>query len=149
MSPPARFLGLDLGQKTIGLALSDELGWTAQPLTTLRRAGLVADLRALCQLIQEHGVTELVLGHPLCLNGTAGPAARAAEEFAAALREATGLPVHLWDERLSTVAAERVLLEAGLSRRRRHQVIDRAAAAFILQGFLDGRARPQREQEDA
>jgi putative Holliday junction resolvase len=149
MSAPIRLLGLDLGQKTIGVALSDELGWTAQPVTTIRRAGLTADLQELRRMVQEHGVTEFVLGYPLNMNGTAGPAARAAEEFAAALREATGLPVHLWDERLSTVAAERVLLEADLSRRRRRQVIDRAAAAFVLQGFLNGRARQQREREDA
>jgi putative Holliday junction resolvase len=148
MTKGIRILGLDLGARAIGIALSDEMGWTAQPHSTLRRAGREADLAALRGLAREHGVEEVVVGHPLNLNGSAGPAARAAEAFARELEEALGVPVRLWDERLTTVAAERVLLEADLSRAKRRRVIDRIAAALILQGYLDHRAR-QRESHDA
>jgi putative Holliday junction resolvase len=136
-----KILGLDGGEKTIGVAVSDELGWTAQPVATLRRAGLARDLEALGEIAREHGVAEVVVGHPLNMDGSAGPSARAAEAFAEEVGDALGLPVHLWDERLSTVAAERVLLEADLSRQKRRKVIDRLAAAFILQGYLDRRAK--------
>lgn len=144
-----RILGLDLGEKTIGVALSDEMGWTAQPLTTIRRSGVRADLEALRAIVREHGVDEIVVGHPLNMDGRAGPAATSAEAFAREIEAALGRPVRLWDERLSTVGAERVLLEADLSRRKRRRVIDRAAAAFILQGYLDGRARGRQEEQDA
>lgn len=142
-----RILGLDFGTKNLGVALSDEMGWTAQPLCTVQRRGDRATLEALRALCAEHAVQEIVVGHPLNMDGTVGPAARAAEKFAAALGTATGLPVQLWDERLSTVAAERTLLEADLSRQKRRKVIDRAAAAYILQGYLDFRSRAPVDSE--
>lgn len=136
-----RILGVDLGERNVGVAMSDELGLTAQPLTTLRREGGArgqeALVVALSALVREHDADEVVVGHPLSMDGSVGPAARAAETFARALESASGTPVRLWDERLSTVAAERTLLEADLSRKKRRAVIDRAAAAYILQGYLD------------
>jgi putative Holliday junction resolvase len=147
MSAAKRLMGLDLGEKTIGVALSDEMGWTAQALVTLRRGGREADLRELRRIVVENAVAEIVVGHPLNMDGSVGPAARGAEKFARDLEEALHVPVHLWDERLSTVGAERVLLEADLSRRKRRQVIDRAAAAFILQGYLEWRRGQEREHD--
>ena len=142
-----RILGLDLGSKRVGVALSDELGWTAQPQGTLEWRGDDRTVEDVMALVRERGVQEVVVGHPLNMDGSAGPASRAAERFAKLLEAAAGVPVHLWDERLSTTAAERVLLEADLSRTKRRKVIDRAAAAFILQGFLDFRARGAPEVE--
>ena len=141
MSEPIRILGLDLGTKRVGVAMSDDMGWTAQPRGTLHRkrdSDIVAEVVA---MVREQGVQAVVVGHPLNMDGSAGASARAAEKFAKALEAAAGVPVHLWDERLSTVAAERVLIEADLSRQKRRRVIDRAAAAYILQGFLDFRSR--------
>jgi putative holliday junction resolvase len=138
-----RTLGLDLGTKTIGVAASDALGLTAQSLTTVRRTRLKADLAALAELVREYEAERFVLGLPLNMDGTEGPRAEATRRFAATLEQALGLPVELWDERLSTVAAQRTLLEADLSRARRREVIDQLAAQFILQGWLDAqRARP-------
>lgn len=135
-----RILGLDPGEKTIGLALSDPMGWTAQGCGVIRRRfNLEADLLELERLIVREGVEEIVLGLPRNLNGTEGPKAAAARELAARLSARFGLPVHLWDERLSTVGAGRALLEADLSRQKRKKVIDQQAAVFILQGFLDRR----------
>ncbi|OIQ58534.1 putative holliday junction resolvase [Moorella thermoacetica] len=132
-----RIMGLDVGTKTIGVALSDPLGWTAQGLTTIRRRSLAADLAALKELVRRYGVEELVVGLPRNMNGSLGPQAEAVRAFARRLQAEVGLPVHFFDERLTTVAAGRVLLEADLSRRRRRQVIDQVAATYILQGYLD------------
>ncbi|BCV21874.1 Holliday junction resolvase RuvX [Moorella sp. Hama-1] len=132
-----RIMGLDVGSKTIGVALSDPLGWTAQGLTTIRRRNQAADLAALKELIQRHGVEELVVGLPRNMNGSLGPQAEAVRTFAGLLASELGLPVHFYDERLTTVAAGRILLEADLSRKRRRQVIDQVAATYILQGYLD------------
>lgn len=144
MTPAARgapdvLVGLDLGERTIGLAVSDGLGLTAQGVETWRRRSLAEDLAHLVDVARARGAAGFVLGLPRNMDGSEGPRAAEAREFGSALARASGLPVHFWDERLSTVAAERALLEADLSRRRRRQVIDRQAAAVILQGYLDRR----------
>jgi putative Holliday junction resolvase len=135
-----RVMGLDYGERRIGVALSDPLGITAQPVRTLERTTLAADLEALAALARQHEVERFVVGLPLALDGTRGERVRRTEEFAARLGRAAGLPVEEWDERFTSVQAERTLLEADLSRRRRREVIDTTAAVLILQGWLDARA---------
>jgi putative Holliday junction resolvase len=132
-----RLLGLDVGTKTIGLALSDVMRQIATPLETIRRAKFAADAARLLQLAKEHGAGGLVLGLPVNLDGSEGPRAQSTRAFARNLAALTELPMAFWDERLSTAAAERVLLEADASRKRRAEVIDKMAAAYILQGALD------------
>lgn len=132
-----RTFGLDVGTKTIGVAVSDALGLTAQSVTTIRRTSLKADLAALGELAREHEVTRVVIGLPLNMDGSEGPRAEASRKFAEAVTATLGLKAEFWDERLSTVAAQRTLLEADLSRAKRKQVIDQAAAQFILQGWMD------------
>lgn len=132
-------MGLDVGSKTIGVAVSDELGWTAQGITTIaidEEAGEFGldDLEA---LIQQYKIEKIVVGLPKNMNGTIGPRGEASLHFADLLRERFSLPVIMWDERLSTMAAERVLLQADLSRKKRKKVIDKMAAVMILQGYLD------------
>lgn len=134
-----RTLGLDVGTKTIGVAVTDGLGLTAQGVTTIRRTSLKADLAALGELAREHEATRAVIGLPLNMDGSEGPRAEASRKFADTVTQTLGLEVEFWDERLSTVAAERTLLEADLSRAKRRQVIDQMAAQFILQGWLDAR----------
>ncbi|RKG97617.1 Holliday junction resolvase RuvX [Corallococcus praedator] len=143
-----RTFGLDYGTKTIGVAVSDGLGLTAQTVTTVRRASLKADLAELSRLVKEYEVTRFVLGLPLNMNGSEGPRAEASRKFADVLGQALGLPVELWDERLSTVAAQRTLLEADVSRAKRREVIDQLAAQFILQGWLDAHRAPVEEGYD-
>ena len=133
----ARLFGLDVGTKTIGLALSDVTRTIASGLTTLRRAKFSADARRLLELAQEHGIGGLVVGLPVNLDGSEGPRAQATRAFTRNMSGLTTLPMLLWDERLSTAAAERMLIEADMSRRRRAQVIDKVAATLILQGALD------------
>ena len=135
-----RAFGLDVGTKTVGVAMSDPLGLTAQALTTLRRTGLRADLAALRRLAETHGVTRAVVGLPLNMDGSEGPSAARSRAFGEALATALELPVDFWDERLTTVAAERALREGEVSARKRRQVVDQVAAALILQGWLDARA---------
>jgi len=130
-------MGLDYGEKRIGVALSDPLGLTAQPLTTLERTSLERDLDALAALQQRHEVRRVVIGLPLSLKGERGDRARAAEGFGRRLERRTGVPVEAWDERLTSVQAERALLEGDVSRKRRRELIDRTAAVFILQSWLD------------
>lgn len=132
-----RLLGLDLGSKTIGVAMSDEEQVVSTPLRTLPRHGGRKDLDAVAAVLQETGAAGLVLGLPLDLSGKEGDAARRARRFGQQLEAALGCPVHMFDERFSTVAAERVLLEADLSRKRRKQVVNHVAASLILQAFLD------------
>jgi putative Holliday junction resolvase len=132
-----RTFGLDVGTKTIGVAVSDALGLTAQSVTTIRRTSLKADLAALGELAREHDVSRVVIGLPLNMDGSEGPRAEASRKFAESVTSTLGLAVEFWDERLSTVAAQRTLLEADLSRAKRKQVIDQAAAQFILQGWMD------------
>jgi len=137
-----RALGLDLGTKTIGLAVTDELGITAQGLTTLERRGPRKDLDALKQHAEELNADRFVIGLPLNMDGTEGPRAQATRQFGEALAAATGLTIIYWDERLTTVAAHRTLLEADLSRKKRKEVVDQVAAVLILQGWMDAQKSP-------
>lgn len=132
-----RIMCLDIGSKTIGVALSDPLGWTAQGLEVVRRKNLEADMARLVQIITEYGVERIVAGLPKNMNGTLGPQAEHVMEFIRQLQMVVTLPVVTRDERLSTVAAERALLEADVSRGKRKMVIDKMAAVFVLQGYLD------------
>jgi putative holliday junction resolvase len=134
-------MGLDVGSKTIGVAVSDELGIAAHPVTTIARAGTAPDAAAVAALVAEREVSEVVVGWPLDLDGREGPRARRVAVFEQALRAALpeSVSMHRWDERFSTAAVERVLIEGDVSRRRRKQVVDRQAAAYILQGWLDAR----------
>jgi putative holliday junction resolvase len=132
-----RLIGLDVGAKTIGLALSDVMRQIATPLETIRRTKFTADAARLLALAELHGAGGLVIGLPVNLDGSEGPRAQSTRAFARNLAQATGLPVAFWDERLSTAAAERALLEADASRKRRAELIDKMAAAYILQGALD------------
>jgi putative Holliday junction resolvase len=139
--PPAhrRILSLDYGSKTIGLAVSDPLGITAQGLPTLRRKNKRTDFGALSELIRKYEIAEIVLGLPLHMSGRAGVQAEKAQLFAEDLRKQFSLPVHLWDERLTSAEANRVLRESEMSIRRRGEVVDRLAAVLILQSFLESR----------
>lgn len=130
-------LGVDYGTKRIGLAVSDGLGLTAQGLDTLERTDTEKDVTILADLVSRRGVEEIVVGRPLNLDGSEGPAAKEAGKFADLLRERCGVPVRLWDERLSTAQAERAMLDADVSRRIRKKSRDRMAAQLILQSFLD------------
>lgn len=141
-----RALALDVGSKTIGLAGSDELGITAQPITTVRRTNLKQDLHAVRLVIQERGITHLIVGLPLNMDGTEGPSAAEARKIGDALATQT-LEIIYWDERLTTVAAQRSLLESNVSRKKRKEVVDQVAAALILQGWLDSRPQPQEPLE--
>lgn len=137
-----RLLGLDLGTKTIGLALSDVERRIATPLETIQRTKFTADAIKLEAVIDRHGVTGLVIGLPLNMDGTEGPRSQSTRSFVRALGQRRALPVLLWDERLSTAAVTRSLIEADASRKRRAEVVDRMAAAYILQSALDaGTAR--------
>lgn len=137
LAPEARLMGLDLGTKTIGLALSDVSLTIATPLETIRRVKFGVDAATLLALADRYGVGGLVLGYPLNLDGSRGPRAQSAESFARNLAPLTSLPIALWDERMSTAAVTRTLIEADTSRRRRAELVDKMAAAFILQGALD------------
>jgi putative Holliday junction resolvase len=140
MSPPGRFLGVDLGTKRIGLAISDEEGALAFPAATLERRGLRQDLEALRALATERGVAGIVVGLPLHMNGRRGPEAEAAERFAEQLAAATGVAVELLDERWTSVEAERALRDTGRRRARRREVVDSVAAAILLRTWLERRA---------
>lgn len=129
--------GLDLGTRTIGVAVSDGLRQVASPLTVIRRQKFTLDAAELLRIAADRGLTGLVLGLPRNMDGTEGARAQSTRAFARNLERLTPLPLGFWDERLSTVAAERALLEADASRRKRAEVIDQVAAAYILQGALD------------
>ncbi len=137
LSSEARLLGLDLGTKTIGMALSDVTRSVATPYRTLQRIKFTHDAEAIAAAIAEYGVGAIVLGLPINLDGSEGPRAQSTRAFARNLASRIAVPIVLWDERLSTQAVERHLIEAGASRKRRAEVIDRMAAAYILQGALD------------
>ncbi|MCJ0847925.1 Holliday junction resolvase RuvX [Bacillus cereus] len=136
-----RILGLDVGTKTVGVAISDEMGWTAQGLETIKineeRGHFGFD--RICELVKQYNVDKIVVGLPKNMNGTIGPRGEACQQFAENLRELLQLDVVMWDERLSTMAAERLLISADVSRKKRKQVIDKMAAVVILQGFLDSK----------
>lgn len=135
-----RIIGLDYGSKTVGVAICDELGITAQAIETITRKEenkLRKTLARIEALIEEYNVEKIVLGLPKNMNNTEGERVEACKEFAAMLERRTGLPVIMWDERLSTVSANQVLMESGVRRENRKAVIDKIAATFILQGYLD------------
>jgi len=134
-----RILALDLGKRRIGLAISDELGITAQGLETLQRTNIREDLAHLKKLASERNVTLIVMGNPLHMSGGEGRGTENAREFAARLESATTIPVQMWDERLTTVQAQRVLRESGASIEKRAKAVDRLAAVILLESFLDSR----------
>ena len=132
-----RIMSLDVGSRTIGIACSDALLMTAQGIETIRRTSLEIDFNRLQEIIAEYEVHELVVGMPKNMNGTKGERAEKTEEFVEKMKEVIDLPVTYWDERLSTVMAERQLIAADVSRKKRKSVIDKMAAVVILQGYLD------------
>ncbi|AIK38467.1 Holliday junction resolvase RuvX [Bacillus pseudomycoides] len=136
-----RILGLDVGTKTVGVAISDEMGWTAQGLETIKineeRGQFGFD--RISELVKQYNVDKIIVGLPKNMNGTIGPRGEACQQFAQSLRELLQLDVMMWDERLSTMAAERLLISADVSRKKRKQVIDKMAAVVILQGYLDSK----------
>jgi len=139
-----RILGFDVGDRRIGLAISDPLGYTAQPLFTLHRTNRRADFKWLARILRKHGVTEAVVGNPLYMSGDQSPQAAKAQAFAEELRTEFAMTVHLWDERLTTTQAHRHLDEAGHAAMGRKGIIDQVAAVLILQSFLDARANRRR-----
>jgi len=150
-----QYLGLDVGARRIGVAVSDELGLTAQPVMTLERKGSRRpisrdDLRSLARLCRRFGVAGLVVGNPVHLSGELSPQATRTQAFAAALGELTGLPIHLCDERLTTREARQLLYQAGRKRQEHRKVVDQVAATLILQSYLDGKQSSEnRDQRSA
>lgn len=136
-----RIMGLDVGSKTVGVAISDALGWTAQGIETVKidEAQGIFGIDRLAELVKEYSVTEFVVGFPKNMNNTVGPRGEASENYKRLLEDTFGFPVKLWDERLTTMAAERMLIEADVSRKKRKQVIDKMAAVMILQGYLNSK----------
>ena len=134
-----KIIGLDVGSKTMGVAVSDAFGWTAQGLTTIywNESNMPSADEELAKIIEEHEISKAVIGLPKNMNGTIGERGEASKRFARYFEKKFSIPVEFWDERLSTVAAERVLLEANVSRKKRKDVIDKMAAVMILQGYLD------------
>ena len=138
---PGRILALDYGTKRIGVALSDELGWTAQPLETFERRTLDWDIAHVAALVGSHDVERVVLGLPLQLDGREGPAVRAMREFTVKLEAGLSVPVIRWDERMTTKAAEELLIAADVSRKKRKGIVDRIAAAILLRSYLEAQDR--------
>jgi putative Holliday junction resolvase len=139
---PARVMGFDVGDRRIGVAISDPLGYTAQPVMTLHRTNRRSDMKSIGRLLRRHGVEEAVVGNPLYMSGDVSPQALKAQAFAEELRTEFELIVHLWDERLTTTQAHRHLDETGHGgRQERKGIIDQVAAVLILQSFLDARSR--------
>lgn len=138
-----RIMGLDVGSRTVGVAISDGLGWTAQGIETIKinEENLEFGLARIDELVKEHNVTEFVVGYPKNMNNSIGPRAEASEQYAKLLTDKFSFPVTMWDERLTTMAAERMLIDADVSRKKRKLVIDKMAAVLILQGFLDRKNR--------
>jgi len=134
-----RVLGLDVGSKRIGIAVSDLLGITAQGLETLQRQNKRLDFEKLAKVVEEFGITQIVVGYPLRMSGEEGVQAEKMRRFAEELRGRFQLPVHLWDERLTSAEANRLLRETDMSIRRRGQVVDQMAAVLILQSWMEGR----------
>ena len=132
-----RIMGLDVGDKTIGVAVSDLMGLTAQGVKTIKRVGKKKDIEALKEIIKERQVNKIVSGLPKNMNGTVGAQGEKVQKFCELLKEETNLPIEFWDERLSTVAAERTLIQGNVRRENRKGVIDMVAAVIILQGYLD------------
>lgn len=147
MSETGRLIGLDFGSKRIGVAVSDALGVSAHPVGEVRRTSVPRDLDAVAEYVKEYEAEGVVIGLPRNMNGTLGPAADKVLAFTSRLRSRLDVPVETWDERLTTAEAERVLIGADLSRKRRREVIDRLAAVLILQGFLDRRRMREAKAE--
>lgn len=137
-----RVLGLDVGDRRIGVAISDETGLLASPLYTLERIGPRKDPQAVAALVREHGAAAIVVGLPRNMDGSIGPQAEKVRLFAESLEPVARVPVHFWDERLTTVEAEQILIERDVSWQRRKGLVDQVAAVLILQGFLDAQPRP-------
>ncbi len=135
----AKVLGLDVGDSTIGVAVSDTLGWTAQGIMTIRRRNVSYDLSSLRQLIREHDVSEVVVGLPMMMNGRSDGQTHKTIRFVNILREAFHLPIYTWDERFSTVEASKTLEVGNVKRKKRAELIDKVAATIILQGYLDNK----------
>jgi putative Holliday junction resolvase len=140
-------MGLDVGDRRVGVAVSDAMGLTAQPVMTLVRSNRRQDARSLLRVIRKHGCSAIVVGNPLYMSGDLSPQAIKAQEFGQMLREETGLPVHLWDERLTTTEAHRHLHAAGMAGSNHRKVVDQVAAVLILQGYLDSLANRKQQQE--
>ncbi|MFC4776528.1 Holliday junction resolvase RuvX [Paenibacillus sp. GCM10023252] len=136
-----RIMGLDYGDRRIGVAVSDAFRWTAQGTGVVERRRDGSELDRIAELVNEHEVSEIVVGLPKNMNGTIGPRGEICIEFAQQLQQTLNLPVHLWDERLTTVSAERTLIEADVSRKKRKLVIDKMAATLILQNYLDSNTK--------
>ena len=132
-----RILALDPGTKRIGVAVSDEMGWIAQPLETFTRRSLEADIAHIQTLVQQHDVREVVMGLPLRLSGRIGPEAEGVQRFMATLEQRLQIPIIAWDERLTSKSAEDLLIEANVSRKKRKGAVDRVAAAILLQSYLE------------
>jgi putative Holliday junction resolvase len=135
-----QLLGIDVGTKTLGLAVSDPGRTVAMPLQTIQRKGLLRDLDQLARIVAERGIQDVVVGLPLNMDGTPGEMAEEADLIAQRLTETCGVTAHRWDERLTTAQVERMLIGADVSRRRRKRVVDKLAATVILQGYLDAEA---------
>ncbi|HZY67405.1 MAG TPA: Holliday junction resolvase RuvX [Devosia sp.] len=142
LPPQGKLLGLDLGTKTIGVAVSDALRYTATPIETIKRTKFSADASRLLELVAETGAVAFVLGLPLNMDGSEGPRVQSTRAFARNLAGKSPLPILFWDERLSTSAVTRMLIEADTRRDKRAEVVDKLAASYILQGFLDRQRRP-------
>lgn len=132
-----RILGLDIGSKTIGVAISDPLGWTAQGITTIKRKNFTADVEEVKKIYDQYEVETIVAGMPKNMNGTIGPSGEMVKEFCEKLKERFEPKIEFWDERLTTVAAHKAMLEADLSRAKRKKIVDKIAATYILQGYLN------------
>lgn len=132
-----RVLGLDVGDRTIGVAISDPLGFTAQGITTIRRKGIENDIAQIVEICSQYNVETIISGLPKNMNGTIGEQAEKVQSFCEVLKEAVNIEIKFWDERLTTVAAHRVMLEADMSRKKRKSIVDKIAATYILQGYLD------------
>lgn len=147
-----RLMGLDVGDKTVGVAVSDELGISAQPVTVIRRTDSVKkDVWEILRIAEERGVGKIVVGLPLMMDGTVGVQAQKVEEFTEAIRRRTKIPIVMWDERLTTSEVERMLIAADESRAKRKQVIDKLAATVLLQSYMDyqsAAARRKKESDD-
>jgi putative Holliday junction resolvase len=138
----ARILALDFGRRRIGMAVTDDLGLTAQGLATFERTTIRDDLRRLAELVAERNVSLILMGDPLHMSGKPGRQSEHVREFAGRLAERTRLPVKFWDERWTTVAAQRVLRESGISSRKRAKAVDRLSAVLLLENYLEWRSQP-------
>ncbi len=143
-----RILALDVGEKNIGLAISDKLGWTAQPLRSLKHRTTAESICAIAELAKDNQVSEIIVGMPLNLDSSFGEKAKDVAAFTEDLKKKIALPVKIWDERFTSLQAKKVMLEADLSRKKRKKKIDQLAAQLILQSYLDAQANSQDVQKN-